>query len=162
MCFCLCRSLKGKRGRIKLFDLIELTHTEAKVSVRGVAITLPNKHIDHRRTIYEHWVEGIGLVQVLHVVSDDGPLGKHYHKCTEETFTILRGSGEVLFALTDEDDEDGGVTRSQRLAEGDVVEIKPLTAHTFYLEPGTAMGCIASHPYDPDDVFPTPWLIRAS
>lgn len=139
----------------------EFKNGTALVSVGGVDLSVPHKHTDERRTIYERWVDSIGLVQVLHVLSDSaGPLGVHFHRYTEENFMLADGCGAVLLASVDKNEQRTSEIKRQQLSVGDSLKMKLWTAHAFLLEPGSVLTCIASHKYDPDDAVRTQWLIE--
>jgi len=135
----------------------------------GRVVEVPFKHRDARRTIWEgHY--GDGVIQYFQIHASNMPLARHYHRLVTETFTILSGGGYLLTSSVDYDgmpiDAEGNllpemdsIVMRRHLELGDTVEVAPFLAHTFYLRLGTEMVCIASHPFDIDDVLPTAWLV---
>lgn len=114
---------------------------------------------DERRAIHELSSEDGGFsTQYFDVFTCPDPLGKHAHAGKEETFTILSGEGRVLTCPVNMEGEAVGEVTETELAEGSVVHIPPMTAHTFYLN-GAKMHCHSSAPFDDKDFIKTPWLV---
>lgn len=120
---------------------------------------ITSAHSDTRRAISE-WNGPDRSVQGFEIFNCPDPLGKHFHRNKEEVFIITEGGGTLLLCNVDKDGNRGGDVSEVILTEGSVVVIKPFTAHTFYLEPGTKMLCYSTAPFDPSDMPPTPWLVR--
>lgn len=107
-------------------------------------------HSDHRRTIFEANCPEEGFSLQGFDVKFRLPLGKHFHEGKHETFKILAGSGFVFLYRIDYFSEQIDPAKIQRLqlTAGSVVHVPPMTAHTFYLEPGSRMICFSTEAFD--------------
>lgn len=109
---------------------------------------------DHnRRTIFEVNcpIEGFSLQGFD--VKARLPLGKHFHEKKHETFKILAGGGIVFLYPVSYIGEQIDPAKIQRLqlTAGSVVHMPPMTAHTFYLEPGSRMVCFSTAAFDEEN-----------
>lgn len=148
--------------------VLDRTGREVRFGFDGRLFVVPFKHRDARRTIYEG-PYGPGVIQFFVIHDESKPVGNHSHRLTEEKFTIIVGGGYVVTTQVNADgqpigidgniiDESEAVRSEQKLGPGACVTMMPGTAHAFYLVPETEMVCVASLPYMPEDVVPTPWL----
>lgn len=107
-------------------------------------------HQDERRAISECNLPS-GSIKGFRVTSDKLPLGNHYHMRTTEVFLITEGTGTVVSQLVDKEGKPIGDIEYTTVKEGDVVQVEPYTAHTFFLSPGSKMICMADQPFDQND-----------
>ena len=109
---------------------------------------------DHRRTIYEINSPEDGFsIQGFFIKSNNLPLGIHYHERKSELFKIVEGRGFVLLYAVEKTGEtiNPAKIRREELVAGTVVYVPPMTAHTFYLDPGSRMMSFSTAPYDDND-----------
>ena len=117
-------------------------------------------HKDARRAIYEMNFEDCSIQGFA--IKDRLALGKHAHRVKTEVFKIVAGEGVVLTVPLKDAGEMCGVPTTTPIKAGDIVHIKPLTGHTFYLKPGSKMICFSSEPFDEanQDFLPCPDLVE--
>ena len=98
-------------------------------------------HEDERR-ILEDWPEAKIITAKV-----DCELGNHYHKIKTERFVLVKGSARMHLNIND-----NGYT-AERMLSGKLYTVEPGTKHTFFLDKGSVLVGICSHPFDPTDDY---------
>jgi D-lyxose ketol-isomerase len=108
--------------------------------------------IDERRTLSEFGIGGIWKVCKILEVHKNDPIGKHYHKKKTEAFALIKGSGQFLRGETE---TRGGLHHASwgPIKAPWSTVVNPNTYHSFELEPGSILICLASDEHDPTDDY---------
>jgi mannose-6-phosphate isomerase-like protein (cupin superfamily) len=95
---------------------------------------------DNRRDLYELGSGGNWKVCKYIVIKEFSCIGQHYHKLKTELFAFIKGKGKIIVGDSVMDIE----------APYTIV-IVPGTYHSFYMEAGSEIICLASEVHDPSD-----------
>lgn len=109
---------------------------------------LEQAHADVRRVIFECNLPASSIQQFA--INKAIPLGHHFHRKKQETFLLTEGSGRFAYLPLTSDGESLGEQVTIEIEKGQVVQVQPFTAHAFRLEPGSAMICFSTEPFDPE------------
>jgi mannose-6-phosphate isomerase-like protein (cupin superfamily) len=111
---------------------------------------------DERREIHElAFSPPGGRVQFFWIMGR-GPLGQHFHKRTEEVFSIMNGRGVIFVVPVDDNGKMIGSVSRFDVNRGCVIRIPQFHAHRFDMVEGTEMLAFSSLPFDQADLFPCP------
>lgn len=133
------------------------------MSINSINVAEPIKlgcleevHTDARRAIFEcnlptSSVQEFSIYKAI-------PLGNHFHKKKQETFLVTKGIGKFAYLPLTAEEEPDGEQVTVNVEQGSVIQVLPFTAHTFRLEPGSAMICFSTEPFDSEnlDMFSYP------
>jgi len=97
---------------------------------------------DHRRALYELGAGGNWAVLKVVIVKAVTSIGNHYHKNKRELFLLLEGRGNVII--------DG---KSTSITKNSSILIEPMQMHSFILDVGSVLLCLASKDHDPTDDY---------
>lgn len=93
---------------------------------------------DNRRDLYELGTGGTWKVCKILVAKEYCSVGNHYHKNKDELFLVLSG----VLTYNDMD-----------FFANETIFIERGTPHTFFLNEGCRLLCLASKEHDPNDDF---------
>lgn len=111
--------------------------------------TFEHAHSDNRRKILE--CNFLTSSVQYFTIMERLPLGNHFHKERHETFVIASGGGKCCYVTVNENGVPNGEQVTLPVRQGSVIQIHPLTAHAFLLEPGSTMLCFSSIPFDSEN-----------
>lgn len=107
-------------------------------------------HEDDRRALYELGEGGNWKVCKYIEAKEQCVLGNHYHKNKDELFLLVKGRGCFYYGSEHE-----GFIEKIEVAPFSLL-INRDTYHTFVLDPGSILICLASELHDPKDDYKIP------